>query len=100
MFRVKPRVPLGPIFFTDLFQKSDKQWKVLSGCLRNLPMPIPLGHQTIPQGCPKESFKTLRNSLVQISSDNHYGLSTVCTKGISALKLNIKVKTTDEQQYQ
>ena len=36
MFRVKPRVNLGLIFFTVLIQNSDKQWKVLSGCLKNL----------------------------------------------------------------
>ena len=37
MFRVKPRVTLGLMFFTVLIQKSEKQWKVFSGCLKNLP---------------------------------------------------------------
>ena len=40
MFRVKPRATLGLIFFTVLIQNSDKQWKVLSGCLKNLPSGI------------------------------------------------------------
>ena len=41
MFRVKPRTTLGLIFFTILIQKSEKQWKILSGCLKNLPSGIP-----------------------------------------------------------
>ena len=41
MFRFKPRVTLGLIFFTVLTQKSEKQWKVLSSCLKNLPSGIP-----------------------------------------------------------
>ena len=41
MFRFKPRATLGLIFFTVLIQKSEKQWKVLSGCLKNLPSGIP-----------------------------------------------------------
>ena len=57
MFRVKPRVTLGLILFTVLIQKSDKQWKVLSGCLKNLPTRIPSGHQTFPRGCaPRENL--------------------------------------------
>ena len=81
MFRVKPRVNLGLIFFTVLIQNSDKQWKVLSGCLKNLPSRIPLGHQTFPRGCaPRESLMTLGNSLGQIFPDNHCGLSTVCPR--------------------
>ena len=80
MFRVKPRANLGLIFFTVLIQMSEKQWKVLSGCLKNLLSGIPLGHQTFPWGCaPWESLITLGNSLGQIFPDNHYGLSTVYT---------------------
>ena len=41
MFRVKPRATLGLIFFTVLIENSDKQWKVLSGCLKKLPSGIP-----------------------------------------------------------
>ena len=41
MFRFNPRATLGVIFFTVLIQKSEKQWKVLSGCLKNLPLGIP-----------------------------------------------------------
>ena len=41
MFRVKPRATLGLIFFTVLIQNSDKQWKVLIGCLKKLPSGIP-----------------------------------------------------------
>ena len=79
MFRVKPRVNLCLIFFTVLIQNSDKQWKVLSGCLKNLPSRIPSGHQTFPRGCaPRESLMTLGNSLGQIFPDNHCRLSTVC----------------------
>ena len=81
MFRVKPRANLGLIFFTVLIQNSEKQWKVLSGCLKNLPSGIPSGHQTFPRGCaPRESLMTLGNSLGQIFPDNHCGLSTVYTK--------------------
>ena len=43
MFRVKPRATLDLIFFTVLIQNSEKQWKVLSGCLKNLPSGIPQG---------------------------------------------------------
>ena len=46
IFRVKPRANLGLIFFTVLIRKSEKQWKVLSGCLKNLPSGFPSGHQT------------------------------------------------------
>ena len=81
MFRFKPRATLGLIFFTVLIQKSEKQWKVLSGCLKNLPSGIPSGHQTFPRGCaPRESLMTLGNSLGQIFPDNHCGLSTVYTR--------------------
>ena len=41
MFRVKPMVTQGLIFFTVLIQKSEKQWKVLNGCLKNLHTRIP-----------------------------------------------------------
>ena len=81
MFRVKPRAALGLIFFTVLIQNSEKQWKVLSGCLENLPSGTPSGHPTFPRGCaPRESLMTLRNSLKQIFPDNHCGLSTVYTR--------------------
>ena len=84
MFRVKPRANLGIIFFTVLIQKSEKQWIVLSGCLKNLPSGIPLGHQTFPWGCAlRESLMTLENSLGQIFPDNHCGLSTVYTKVVA-----------------
>ena len=43
IFRVKRRVFMRLIFFTVLIQKSDKQWEVLSGCLKNLPRRIPSG---------------------------------------------------------
>ena len=43
MFRVEPRATLGLIFFTVLILKSEKQWKVLSGCLKNLPSGISQG---------------------------------------------------------
>ena len=80
MFRVKPRANLGLIFFTVLIQKSEKQWKVLSGCLKNLPLGIPLGHQTFPGGCaPWESLMTLGNYLGQMFPDNHCGLFAVYT---------------------
>ena len=90
MFRVKPRANLGLIFFTVLIQNSEKQWKVLSGCLKNLPSGIPSGHQTFPRGCaPRESLMTLGNSLGQIFPDNHCGLSTVYTRvGPSLLSRN------------
>ena len=61
MFRVKPRATLGLIFFTVLIQNSDKQWKVLSGCLEKV---------------------ALGNSLGQLFPDNHCGLSTVYTKSL------------------
>ena len=49
------RATLGLLFVTVLIQKSDKQWKVFSGCLQNLPTKIPSGHQTFPLGCaPRE----------------------------------------------
>ena len=67
MFRVKLRATLGLIFFTDLIKNSDKQWKVLSGCLKKLPSGIPSGHHT------------LGSSLGQLFPDNHCGLSTVYT---------------------
>ena len=59
MFRVKPRATLGLIFFTVLIQNSDKQWRVLSGCLEKV---------------------ALGNSLGQLFPDNHCGLSTVYTR--------------------
>ena len=59
MFRVKPRATLGLILFTVLIQNSDKQWKVLSGCLEKV---------------------ALWNSLGQLFPDNHCGLSTVYTR--------------------
>ena len=72
MFRVKPRATLGVIFFTVLIQKSEKQLKVLSGCLKNLPSGIPWGLHTFPWGCgSRESLITLGNSLEQIFLDNH-----------------------------
>ena len=81
MFTVKTRATLGLILFTVLMQKSEKQWKVLSGCLKNLPLGIPLGHQTFPRGCaPRESLMTLGNFLGQIFPDKHSGLSTVYTR--------------------
>ena len=62
MFRVKPRATLGLIFFTLLIQNSDKQWRVLTGCLKKLPLGIPSSHQTFPRGCaPRESLITLGN---------------------------------------
>ena len=78
---------LGHIFpdnhcglFTVLIQNSEKQWKVFSGCLKNLPSGTPSGHQTIPRGCaPRKSLMTLGNSLGQIFPENHCGLSTVYT---------------------
>ena len=51
MFGHKPRATLGLIVFTVLIQKSEKQWKVFSGGLKNLPSRIPSGRQTFPQGC-------------------------------------------------
>ena len=78
--RAKPRANLGLTFFTVLIQKSEKQWKVLSGCLKNLPLGIPLGYQTFPRGCaPQESLMTLWNSLGQNFPDNDCGLSAVYT---------------------
>ena len=72
---------LGLIIFTVLIRKSEKQWKVLRDCLKNLPTGIPSGHQTFPRGCaPWESLMTLGNSLGQIFPDNPYGLSTVCPR--------------------
>ena len=54
---------------------------MLRDCLKNLPLGVPSGNETFPQGCaPQESLMTLRNSLRQIFPDNPYGLSTVCTK--------------------
>ena len=43
MFRVKPKATLSLIFFTVFIKKSEKQPKVLSGCLKNLPSRIPRG---------------------------------------------------------
>ena len=75
------RATLGLIFFTVLIQNSEKQLKVLSGCLKNLPSGTASGHQTFPRGCaPRESLKTLGNSLGQFFPDNHCGLSTVYTR--------------------
>ena len=71
---------MGHIIFTILIQKSEKQWKVLSGYLKNLPSGIPSGYQTFPRGCgPRESLMTLGKALGLIFPDNPYGLSTVCT---------------------
>ena len=62
---------LGLIIFTVLIQKSEKQWKVLRDCLKNLPTGIPSGHQTFPRGCaPQESLMTLGNFQGQIFPDN------------------------------
>ena len=95
MFRVKLRANLGLIFFTVLIQKSEKQWKVLSGCLKNLPSGIPSGHQTFPRGCaPRESLMTLGNSLGQIFTDNHCGLSTVYTRVNPGVTLGCIIFTT------
>ena len=89
MFRVNPRATLGLIFFTVFIQKSDKQCKVLSGCLKNLPTGIPSGHQTFPWGCAsQECLMTLRNSLGQSFPDNHYGLSTVYTRYLRELPIS------------
>ena len=41
MFRVKPRATLGLIIFTVLIQNSEKQWNVLSGCLKICPRELP-----------------------------------------------------------
>ena len=74
------RASLGLIIFTVLIQKSEKQWKVLRDCLKNLPTGVPLGHQTFPCGCaPREILMTLGNSLGLIFPDNPYKLSTVCS---------------------
>ena len=110
MFRVKPRANLGLIFFSVLIQKSEKQWKVRSGCLKNLPSGIPLGHQTFPWGCaPQESLMTLRNSLRLIFPDNHCGLSTVYTTfqailydigNFTVISSDIRVILDNIQQYQ
>ena len=71
---------LGLIIFTVLVRKSEKQWKVLRDCLKNLPTGVPSGHQTFPRECaPREGLMTLANSLGQIFPDNPYRLSTVCT---------------------
>ena len=43
LFIVNPRATLGLTIFTVVIQKSDKQWKVLSGCLKNLSTTIPSG---------------------------------------------------------
>ena len=50
MFRVKPRATLGLIFFTVLIQNSDKQWKVLSGCLEKVALRNSLGSSDFPSG--------------------------------------------------
>ena len=72
---------LGLIIFTVLIKKSEKQWKVLRDCLKNLRTGVPLGYQTLPWGCaPRESLMTLGKSLRQIFPDNPYRLSTVCTR--------------------
>ena len=48
---------LGLIFITVLIQKSDKQWKILCGCLKGLPKIIPSGHQSEdPQEFPRANF--------------------------------------------
>ena len=70
MFRFKPRATLGLIFFTVLIQKSEKQWKVLSGCLKNLPSGIPEG----------KFFQTTTADFPLFIPDNLYRLSTVCPR--------------------
>ena len=50
MFRVKPRATLGLIFFTVLIQNSDKQWKVLSGCLEKVALGNSRGSSDFPEG--------------------------------------------------
>ena len=98
MFRVKPRVTLGLIFFTVLIQNSDKQWQVLSGCLKKLPSGIPSGHQTFPRGCaPRESLMTLENSLGQLFPNNHSGHSTVYTRVAESWDPGIQDPTIFEQ---
>ena len=57
MFNVNPRVNLYRIILTVLFQKSEKQWKVLGVCLENLPMGGPSGNQTdYPRDLPRPNF--------------------------------------------
>ena len=71
---------LGRILFGFWSQKSDNQWKVLRGCLTNLPTGGISGNQTFPRGCaPRECLITLRTSLRQIFQDNPVRLFTVCT---------------------
>ena len=50
MFRVKPRATVGLIFFTVLIQNSDRQWKVLSGCLDKVALGNSLGSSDFPSG--------------------------------------------------
>ena len=90
------RVTLGQIWalysLLFLIQKSEKQWKVLSGFLKNLPLGTPSGHQTFPQGCaPRESLMTLGNSQGQIFPDNHCGLYTVYTTVLLDFRLGPRV---------
>ena len=81
MFRVEPRATMGLIFLTVLIQKSEKHWKALNSCLKNLNFGIPSGHQTFPWGCaPRESLMTLGSSWGQICPSNYCGLSTVFTR--------------------
>ena len=61
--------------------KSDKQLKVLKDCLEYLPTVGLFGNQTSPRYCASwESLITLGTSLEQISPDNPFGLSPVCTR--------------------
>ena len=79
---------LGLIFYNVLIQKSEIPWKVLSGCLKNLSLGIPIGHQTFPWCCaPRKRLVTLGNSLGPIFPDNNCGRSTVCTTHASSIKL-------------
>ena len=64
MFRVKPLVTLGLVFFSVLIHKSEKQWKFFRDCLENLPTGIPSGHQSDdPWEFPRANFsrQPLRN---------------------------------------
>ena len=79
MFRVNPRVTVGLIFFTNVIQKFEKQWKLLGHCLEYLPMEGPSGNQTFLWGCgPQEGLTTLGLPRENVS-DNLFGLSIVCT---------------------
>ena len=49
---------LGLIIFTVLIRKSEKQWKVLRDCLKNLPTGIPSGKSDDSQEFPRAASKT------------------------------------------